>query len=186
MKYRWLILCFSLFMMSGAAAVDLPVDSDQWTRKYDRLFRKYTKHYFGPHFEWRWFKSQSIAESRLNPKATSHVGARGIMQIMPATYEEIKKKNPHFYAITSPKWNIAAGIFYDRQLYRKWNKGFSQKERLALMFAAYNAGYAGVRKAYKKALKRTKKIKTWNQIEPFAPRETSGYVKKIRGYMQAK
>ena len=52
---------------------------------YDRLFRKYTKHYFGPHFDWRWFKAQGIAESGLRPNAHSSAGAKGIMQILPAT-----------------------------------------------------------------------------------------------------
>ena len=98
------------------------MESDKWTDKYDRYFQKYSKRYFGPHFEWRWFKSQGIAESNLNSDASSPVGAEGIMQLMPATYEEIRQENPTFLAIKDPRWNIAAGIFYDRQLYRKWRK----------------------------------------------------------------
>ena len=50
-----------------------PLQSDKWTDKYDRHFKKYSKRYFGPHFEWRWFKSQGIAESNLKPDATSPV-----------------------------------------------------------------------------------------------------------------
>ena len=44
------------------AAVDPGVDDSHWTSKYDRHFRKYAKHYFGPHVDWRWFKAQGIAE----------------------------------------------------------------------------------------------------------------------------
>jgi hypothetical protein len=33
---------------------------------------------------------------------------------------EIKKKNPSLIDIDEPRWNIAAGIYYDHQLYRKF------------------------------------------------------------------
>lgn len=38
---------------------------------------------------------------------------------MPKTFDEIKKKNPSFVDVNEPRWNIAAGIYYDRQLYQK-------------------------------------------------------------------
>jgi|SaaInlStandDraft_3_1057020.scaffolds.fasta_scaffold80232_1 soluble lytic murein transglycosylase-like protein len=186
MSFYWRVLC--LLLMGGiafTANAERSLDPDKWTRKYDRYFRKYTKHYFGPHFNWRWFKAQAIAESNLNPKARSHVGAMGIMQIMPRTYTDIKKKNPHFFSVNTPKWNIAAGIYYDRYLYRKWQKGFSTQERLALMFGGYNAGHGTMRKAYKKALKKHKKVRKWSQVAGFAPKETQNYVKRIRRYMKA-
>ena len=75
--------------------------------KYDGYFKKYTKHFFGPEFDWRYFKSQAIAESNLNSDAKSHVGAKGIMQIMPKTFEEIKYKNASIKGSSlQPKWNI--------------------------------------------------------------------------------
>ena len=76
--------------------IDHPVDSIHWTDKYDRHFKKYSKRYFGPLFNWQWFKAQAIAESALNNDAKSHVGARGLMQIMPDTFKDINKINPHF------------------------------------------------------------------------------------------
>jgi len=178
-----LVVLLCICLVHGQVLAGRIVDSDKWTRKYDHLFRKYTKHYFGPHFEWRWFKAQAIAESNLDPKARSWVGAKGLMQIMPATYREIKGKNPHFFNINTPKWNIAAGIYYDRQLYRKWQRGFNTQERLALMFGGYNAGHGRIRKAYKKALKTYDTVRKWRQLEPLVPKETQGYVRKIRHFM---
>ena len=98
--------------------------SKVWTTKYDHHFRKYTKRYFGPNFDWRWFKSQGIAESGLRDKAQSSVGAVGVMQIMPSTYADIHKKSPYLSSgtLSDPRWNIAAGIFYDRLLYNRWDK----------------------------------------------------------------
>ena len=145
---------------------DKHVKHEQWSDEFDVYFKKYAKHYFGPHVDWHWFKAQGIAESNLNPKARSHVGAKGIMQIMPATYDEILKKNPHIPKTDEPRWNIAAGIFYDRMLYRKWKKKktISTRERLSFSFASYNAGLGTVLKAYKRASKKHGDIKQWEQV----------------------
>ena len=53
--------------------------------KFDGYFSKYSKRYFGPNFNWIYFKAQAIAESRLKADAKSKVGAAGVMQIMPKT-----------------------------------------------------------------------------------------------------
>ena len=90
----------------------------EWPTKYDQYFKKYSKRYFGPNVDWRWFKAQGIAESALQDKALSPVGAKGVMQIMPSTFAEIRRKNPQFINIDEPRWNIAAGIYYNRYLYR--------------------------------------------------------------------
>lgn len=163
------------------------VQHDHWTDRYDSMFRKYTKHYFGPHVDWHWFKAQGIAESGLRPDAKSSVGAKGIMQILPATYGDIVKHNPHISNIEDPRWNIAAGIFYDRQLYRKWKKkSVANQSRLSFAFASYNAGYGNVLKAYKRAKRLHRDVKEWQQVEEFAPGETRHYVRRIDKLMKHK
>ena len=186
---QFLILIFTLALPVAVFAFSLDADKHvkhkQWTNKYDVYFKKYAKHYFGPHVDWHWFKAQGIAESNLNPKARSPVGAKGIMQIMPATYDEILKKNPHLPKTEEPRWNIAAGIFYDRMLYRKWKKKktISTNERLSFSFASYNAGLGTVLKAYKRASNKLGEVKQWQQVEEFAPGETRFYVKRINNLM---
>ena len=88
--------------------------------RYDSFFRKYSKRYFGVGFDWQLFKAQGMAESELNAAARSYVGARGVMQLMPSTYQEIQSKRPEFQSIDDPEWNIAAGIMHDRYLWRLW------------------------------------------------------------------
>ena len=182
LKHYLLALSFiTTLSVSNAQArfFDHPVDSKQWTDEYDRYFKKYSKRYFGPLFNWHWFKAQAIAESALDSDAKSHVGARGLMQIMPGTFSDISKQNPHFSKLDSPKWNIAAGIYYDRTLYRKFKKTAAQ-DKLYMTFASYNAGYGRILNASK----RTKsKEKVWEEIRPFLPTETRGYVKRIRKLM---
>ena len=75
-----LALSFPLLLL----AADIPEVTDRhWTRKYDPYFRKYSKRFFGPAFDWHWFKAQGIAESGLQKDAKSWVNAKGIMQLMP-------------------------------------------------------------------------------------------------------
>lgn len=155
--------------------------------KYDVYFKKYSKHYFGPAFDWRYFKSQAIAESNLNPNAKSHVGAKGIMQIMPKTFEEIKYKNPSIKGTSKQaKWNISAGIYYDRTIWKLWKARRSFSDRLAFMFGSYNAGKGNILKTQKIAENNGMNPNVWSSIEKSLfkvtgqhSKETIGYVKKI-------
>ena len=153
-----------------------------WTKDYDSYFKKYSKHYFGVGFSWHWFKAQSIAESSLDSNATSKVGAVGLMQILPSTYSDIIKKNPALGDIKHPRWNIAAGIFYDRQIYRKWKKkGIPVSERLAFTFASYNAGHSKVLRAYNKS--EAEKTNQWLTVKALVPGATRAYVRRINSLM---
>ncbi len=174
-----LTLFCALFTVAAFAAIDYPVHSSKWTDKYDRHFRKYSKRYFGPLFDWHWFKAQAIAESGLNAKAKSPAGAVGLMQILPSTFSDINLKNPHYQHLLSTKWNIAAGIYYDRALYTKFPKS-PEQDRLYLALASYNAGYGRLLKV-KKKLKNDKL--SWAYAKQYVPRETRGYVGRIQRLM---
>lgn len=187
MPVRSLAWLFAALLPALAVAgIGSHVKHAHWTDEFDTYFRKYTKHYFGAHFDWHWFKAQAIAESGLDPDAHSPMGAVGIMQILPATYEEIRERNPFLADIREPRWNIAAGIFYDRQLYRKWKKkrDIQTSERLKFAFGSYNAGYGNILKAYKRASAQQGEVRDWQTAAPHAPRETRHYVARIRSLMR--
>ncbi len=176
-------LVFAAVKTSGKKVTN--VHSSYWTTEYDHYFRKYTKRYFGPSFNWRWFKAQGIAESGLKPNAESHVGAQGIMQIMPPTFKDIQKRNPVFVSVHEPRWNIAAGIYYDRQLYKNWLKRVeSTNDRMAFTFASYNSGLGNALKAWKRGGKVAPPGKQWKKAAPHAPAETRGYVARIKSLME--
>jgi len=179
MRALVLLVISGLAMPLSLHARDTTVDHGRWTDEYDPYFKKYTKRYFGPAFDWRWFKGQAIAESNLRPNIKSDAGAVGLMQILPSTYREIQQSNPHFKDIRDPQWNIAAGIYYDRQLYRKWQKPVSDKDRLLLSLASYNAGYGRIRKAYKRAEAKDEALQGWQNIQTYVPGETRFYVNRI-------
>ncbi|MEP6617821.1 MAG: transglycosylase SLT domain-containing protein [bacterium] len=157
------------------------------TERFDPIFRKYTKRYFGVGTDWHWFKAQGMAESDLTPTARSRVGARGIMQLMPSTYGQIRTALPQFGAIDNPEWNIAAGILHDRDLWTLWKRDLDEEERWAFVFAGYNAGEGTINRARKTAAAAQLSDKTWPSIESVAPKverwrysETLDYVRRIR------
>jgi membrane-bound lytic murein transglycosylase F len=155
--------------------------------KYDKYFSKYSKRYFGFGFDWHHFKAQAIAESNLKADARSQVGAQGVMQIMPRTFEEILKKQPSIKGTRAqPRWNIAAGIYYDRLIWKTWKAERSLQDRINFMFGSYNAGKRNILKAQKIAEKQDLNPNLWTNIKRTLPRvtgkrskETIGYVSKI-------
>ncbi len=157
--------------------------------KYDDTFRKYSKRFFGPGFDWKLFKAQGIAESNLSPEALSWVGARGIMQLMPSTFKEIQTANPEFELIDDPEWNIASGIYYDRVLYKAWKEIDDEIHKLNFTFGSYNAGRGTIMKAQVKAKDDSLDHKIWESISNVAPKvpkwryeETLNYVDRINNF----
>ena len=176
-------------MVAAAALFAGPVATDagaQHHERYDAAFRRYSKRYFGVGFDWRYFKAQAMAESDLVPGARSAVGARGLMQLMPSTFQAIATNRPSFTSIDDPEWNIAAGILHDRDLWRLWGPAIPEPQRPDFMFGSYNAGEGPITRAA--AMARAKQLDhtLWPSIELVAPavprwryRETLGYVRKI-------
>ena len=92
-------------------------------------------------------------ESTFKPRAMSHKGARGLMQLMPGTAAR--------FGVTSiwdPKQNIEGGTRYMRWLLEKFDGNIS------LALAGYNAGEGAV-------------MKYGNRIPPYS--ETQEYVRRI-------
>lgn len=91
-------------------------------------------------------------ESKYDPKATSPAGAKGLMQLMPAT-----AKRFHCDDLTDQACNVEAGTKYLKWLLKRFNGDVS------LALAGYNAGEGAVDK--------------YEGIPPYG--ETETYVKKI-------
>ena len=154
---------------------------------YDPYFTKYSKRFFGVGFDWRYFKAQAVAESNLRQNVRSPVGAVGVMQVMPRTFDEIQRKNPAITgSLDQPRWNIAAGIWYDRQHFVVWAADRPLVERLKFMFGSYNAGRASILRAQQFALGEGLNATLWESVVGELPRvtgrrsqETVSYVARI-------
>jgi soluble lytic murein transglycosylase-like protein len=100
-------------------------------------------------------KAIITVESCFDRYAVSSVGAKGLMQLMPATADSLG-----VYNIFNAKDNIRGGTRYFRQMLEEFEFD------IELALAAYNAGPNAVKK--------------YNGIPPYA--ETQKYVKKVIKY----
>lgn len=98
-------------------------------------------------------------ESAYNPKALSHKGAAGLMQLMPATAARFGVTDRY-----DVEQNVMAGTRYLRWLLDEFND-------TSLALAGYNAGEQAV-------------IKYGNKVPPYP--ETQNYVRKINGLLGKK
>lgn len=174
------LVCIAVFTIGSSAL------AEEVTDRYDDTFRKYAQRFFGPGYDWRIFKAQAMAESNIDMKARSWVGARGIMQLMPSTFKEIRSKDPQIVSIDKPEWNIAAGIYYDRQLWKQWNDQQGEQSCESFMLASYNAGRGTLLRAQGVARLKTLDPVLWLSIRTVAPEvprwrheETLTYVERI-------
>jgi len=102
-------------------------------------------------------KAIIMAESGYNPRAISKAGAKGLMQLMPKTAQDLGVEDSF-----NPQQNISGGVRYFKQLMNRFNGDF----KLAL--AAYNAGSTTVRR--------------YKGVPPF--KATQHYIKKVFKYYQ--
>jgi soluble lytic murein transglycosylase len=92
------------------------------------------------------------AESNFQPRAVSRKGARGLMQLMPATARRLSVRKPF-----DPGSNVRGGVKYLRELVDRFG------HHPELVLAAYNAGEGAV--------------ETYGGVPPY--RETIEYVNRI-------
>src|SRR5262245_23982676 len=145
------------------------------------LFRKYGQQY---NFDPLMLAAQGYQESGLNQNAKSHVGAIGVMQVMPATGAQLKVGD-----IKITESNIHAGAKYMDHLMTKYfqDAKFSETNRALFAFASYNCGPGNVAKMRTLAAQRNFDPDEWfNNVEILTSEkiglETTTYVRNIYKY----
>ena len=80
-----------------------------------------------------WIVAVMRAESANDPRAVSHAGAMGLMQVMPGTWATLRARHGLGHDPHDPRDNILAGTAYLREMWDRYRN-------VAAMLAAYNAG----------------------------------------------
>ena len=150
------------------------------------LFKRYSSKY---EFDYLLMAAQGYQESTLDQTKRSHVGAIGVMQVMPSTAKDKAVAIPDIDNLES---NIHAGIKYNRWVVNNFfnDPAVSPLDRQLLAFASYTAG-PGRGSGLRKEAKATglDPNKWFNNVELVAAkrigRETVTYVSNIYKYYLA-
>ena len=145
------------------------------------LFRKYGQQY---QFDYLLLTAQGYQESQLNQDVKSHVGAIGVMQLMPATGKEMEVGD-----IRETEANVHAGSKYMNQLIETYfpDAELDEENRTLFAFAAYNAGPGRMAKLRKLAAEQGLDPNKWfNNVEHVVAQkvgqEPVTYVRNIYKY----
>ena len=169
---------------TGSPRIVKPATSAGEIKKFNAtvaFFKKYAAQYS---VDYLLMMAQGYQESLLDQSAVSHVGAIGVMQIMPATGDEMATGD-----ITKLEPNIHAGVKYMNYMRNQFfaDQPMDARNKVLFSFAAYNAGPSRVLKLQKEAERRGLNPYVWfNNVEIIAGlrigEETVTYISNIYKY----
>lgn len=154
---RRLTICLVLALLVALVGFT-PTGAFAWTKAYDSEFRTAHARFlkgvwnYGPGARgWLWLKAQAIAESGLDPRAVSPVGARGLTQFMPATSAEVARKLGIPDQPFKARWATLMQGYFMARLRAGWKSPRPEADRRNLALASYNAGPGHLYRAQKLA-----------------------------------
>jgi soluble lytic murein transglycosylase-like protein len=173
-------------LVALAKALDLPAAQMRLAQSLGHSHGRYDLSALFPVPNWRPASGYTLdralvfafmrAESAFDPRAESHAGARGVMQVMPATAQYIAARSdlelPHGNALFEPETSILFGQAYLEHLLQRPSIG----DNLIYLAVAYNAGPARVLR-WQGLLQATDDPLLF--LESIPMREPRVYVKKV-------
>ena len=158
--------------------------SESERRKFLTLVEYFQKYGDKYDVDWLLMAAQGYQESQLNQAARSHVGAIGVMQVMPATGKDLAVGD-----ITQVEPNIHAGVKYMRWMIDQYygKEPMTKLDKALFAFASYNAGAGRISQMRKEAAKRGLDPNVWFHNVEYVTAEKVGaepvtYVANIYKY----
>jgi membrane-bound lytic murein transglycosylase F len=138
--------------------------SDKFIQNYGDFVKKYSEKYG---IDWRLTLAVVKVESRFHANAESHMGAAGLMQIMPVTQAQLATELGYDEAaFDRPHVNIHGGIYYINKLYKIFGEqNLTEENRIRFTLAAYNAGLGRILDAQKIAFYMKDDPKEWSSVK---------------------
>lgn len=109
-------------------------------------------------WDWRLLAAQAYQESAFDPQAVSHMGAMGLMQLMPGTAREVGVSQSEVFV---PSSNVRGAVKYINKLNTHYALIANADERINFILAGYNAGAGHVDDARALARKYGKNPDVW-------------------------
>ena len=121
---------------------------------YDMLIQEHAEKI---DWDWRLLASLIYQESRFDPDNSSWADAKGLMQLMPKTAEELGVEDR-----SDPKQSISGGTKYLNQIWSNFEKIEDSIQRTKFTMASYNCGLYHVKDAQMLATKRGLDASVWD------------------------
>jgi len=129
---------------------------------FDPLFRRYAREI---NWDWRLLASLAYKESNFDPEVVSWAGARGLMQLMPATARAMGVPEGKDF---DPEESVKGAIRYLAATEKSLGMISDPNERLKFVLGAYNAGLGHIYDAMALAEKYGKNKFIWHDnVETF-------------------
>ena len=114
--------------------------------------------------DWKLVAAVIYQESQFNPRARSHTGVRGLMQVTRRTAAEMGITNR-----LDPAQSVWAGVKYLAGLYDRFDDIPEDRNRMLFALASYNVGYGHVRDAQGLAVEMEMDPGKWSSMEKVLP-----------------
>jgi len=129
--------------------IESPVSPERRIKRTDWVYEIIDKH---DSLRRDFYRAVIKVESNDNPDAVGRAGERGLMQIMPGTWQDVAGVN--FDRAFDPNSNVRVGIRYYMWLAEKIEEGLGEErwknlpreERFRMAAAAYNGGIGRMRR----------------------------------------
>lgn len=129
--------------------------------QYDDIF---VRHAASIGWDWRLLAAQCYQESGFDPKAQSWVGAKGLMQLMPATARQMGVPEGEVF---DPEQNITAAARYIKAVQAQFTDIPDPRERLCYVLGAYNGGSQHIRDAMALTRKHGSNPLRWDDVAEY-------------------
>jgi membrane-bound lytic murein transglycosylase F len=117
-------------------------------------------------YDWRLISAIAMQESRFDHDVVSRAGAVGLMQVMPSVARGFKVGRDQ---MTDPLTNVKMGVGLLGQIsdVLRFPRAISERDRLSITLAAYNAGIGRVLDARRLAVKYGENHNSWNVVAKY-------------------
>lgn len=122
--------------------------------RYDKIIKKGAEQL---NWDWRLLSSQVYQESQFDPRAKSWAGAKGLIQLMPATAKEVGVSNSY-----DPAQNVMGGAKYLSRMRERFDTIPDSIQRIKFTLASFNCGAGHVYDAQRLAKAEGKDPLVWD------------------------
>lgn len=141
-----------------------PMLSKSVISHYDTHFKHYGRR-IG--WDWRLLAAQCYQESTFDPEARSWAGAKGLMQIMPATADHLGLPRDQ---MNNPERSIEAATRYLKELEEQFADIHDRTERQNMVLASYNGGIHHIHDAMRLCQRDGRNPHRWADVQQYVLR----------------